>query len=134
MISGLLTNFFSIINTGRYKQTNMLFSAEFRKPALEWFLGAHREGKPILLQLSLDDSYIELLDVEISIGPMVQIIKGVWEMSVPKVEAALEKMCDNDSLEVKLIDVEMFEEFENWLQESGNGDSEFNRSKFLKDQ
>ena len=45
---------------------------------------------------------------------MTQKIRGYWKMPLEEVRTWFEHAKDDDSLVVRLVEVEMYEEFENW--------------------
>ncbi len=104
----------SVIKNGNYQQSGMVFSFDLTKQGLEKIINGFKEGSPINLQLISNDSYVELLSQQIELGPMVQKMRGALEMPLAEILAWLEKAEEDDALKIRLINVEMFEEFENW--------------------
>jgi hypothetical protein len=105
----------SIISTGRYRQKGLVFTAELRKPAISMIVKAHKRGEPIRFQLLTEGSFVKVFLEEFELGPIKQFITGKWDMPIEGVISWLENAADEDALKVRLVDVEMYEEFEDWL-------------------
>lgn len=105
----------SIFNHGSFKQTDMTFSIQLRKPDIEYLLANLEHQKKISFRISFDESFVEILDKRIQLGPMVRFIRGKWDTSYHEVKNWYDKITENDSLEVKIEEAEVTEEFENLL-------------------
>lgn len=107
----------SIIEKGNYQQKGMVFTVELLKPGIEKFIeGITDQESPIYCQLMADESHVEIFSQKIELGPMLQRITGHWRMPLAEARAWLEKADDEDSLAVRLVEVELFEEFEKWVK------------------
>jgi hypothetical protein len=106
----------SIIQKGYYQESNKGVSIELLKPGIEKILelGYKDNNQAMYFQYSSSESFLELFSEKIELGPMLQKIKGYWEMPLEKVKIWLEQAKESDALTVKLVNVELFEEFENW--------------------
>ena len=121
----------SIIETGKYAETGKTASIELRKPAIVMLTEIHeKKQQPLRFRFISDNSFVDLLTEQIEMGPMIQYITGQWEMPIKDVRAWLESATEEDHLKVKLIDVEMVEEFDNWLPDKDI--SEENTSRWIK--
>lgn len=107
----------SIYHSGSHKQNRLIFTIELRRPDIEQIVEAHKKGESLYFRLITEESYIELLGEHFDLGPMTQYITGRWEMPVEEVLAWLEKADEDDALQVRLVDAELYEEFENWMRE-----------------
>lgn len=106
----------SIIEKGSYQQSGMIFTVDLRKPGIAKLLEGITDGTPIYFQLSTDESYVEILLQKIELGPMLQKIRGYWKIPLEEVRSWFEQAKDDDSLLVRLVDVELYEEFERWIK------------------
>lgn len=110
----------SIFNSGSHKQNGLKFTIEMLRPGIEQIVGTHKKGDMLHFRISTEESYIDLLEEHFDLGPMTQYITGKWQMPVDEVIAWLENADNEDALQVQLAEVELYEEFENWLKERGN--------------
>lgn len=106
----------AIIEKGSYQQGGLVFTADLRKPGIAKLLEGVDNSSPIYFQLEADESFVEILSQKIELGPMLQKIRGYWKMPLDEVRAWFEKASDDESLVVRLIDVELYEEFEKWIK------------------
>jgi hypothetical protein len=107
----------SIFNFGSHNETGMVVTIGIGRQDIKQISGAHKEGAPLHFRIISEESYIDLLGEHFDLGPMIQDITGKWEMPVDVVIAWLEKAEDQDFLQVRLIDVELHEEFKNWSKQ-----------------
>ena len=106
----------SVIEKGSYQQSGMVFTVDLRKPGIAKLLDGISDGSPIYFQLATDESYVEIFSQRIELGPMLQKISGYWRMPLEEVRTWFEKASDEDSLVVRLVEVELYEEFEKWVK------------------
>lgn len=106
----------SIIEKGSYQQSGMVFTVDLLKPGIAKLLEGFDNIAPIYFRLETGESFVEILSQKIELGPMLQKIRGYWKMPLEEVRAWFEKASDNDSLVVRLVDVELYEEFEQWIK------------------
>ena len=106
----------AIINEGIYKQSGLKFSIEIKKLGIEKIIERLIDGTPVYFQITSRESFIELLSKKIEVGPVLQKISGYWKMPLTEVEDWCKKASDQDALRVTLVDVELHEEFENWIK------------------
>lgn len=78
-------------------------------------LDVHRQGKLIHLTMFTDESFIELFDSKIQIGPMTRYITGKIARSVAELEQAINTLKPDGSLPLELLDVEVIEVFPHWF-------------------
>lgn len=106
----------SVIEKGNNQQSGMIFTVDLQKPGIAILLDGISEGSPIYFQLVTDESYVEILSQKIELGPMLQKIRGYWKMPLEDVLAWFEKAKEDDYLVVRLVEVELYEEFEKWIK------------------
>lgn len=104
----------SIIEKGTYQQSGMVFSVELQKAGVAKLIEGLTDGAPIYFQISSEESYVEIFSKKIELGPMLQKIRGYWRMPLEEVRVWFEEATDQDSLKVRLVEVELYEEFKNW--------------------
>jgi hypothetical protein len=109
----------TIFETGQTTLHNQVVTGCFKKYALGLFLEPHQAGKPIQLRIVAPDGYVELLGERIHVGPFTQHISGTLDVPVAKLEEIIARMEPDDELEVRLIDADVVEEFDDWPK-SGN--------------
>jgi hypothetical protein len=105
----------SVVEKGSYKQSGMVFTVELRKHGIAKLIEGITDGSPIFFQITTGESYVELLSQKIELGPMLQKIRGYWRMPLEEVHAWFENAKDEDFLVVRLVDVELYEEFDKWI-------------------
>jgi hypothetical protein len=105
----------SVIKTGRYRQDDVTFSVTILKPGIAVLLEKWDGESPISFKIVTPESYVEILSQRMDLGPMVQTVSGNWEMTREELYVWFEEASDDDSMSVHLVNVEMVEEFENWL-------------------
>jgi hypothetical protein len=109
----------AIVNTGKATLRNRVFTGLFQKPAVDLFLNAHRAGGPIRLKTKAADGYVELLETRIDLGPFTQHIRGWLDTPAAELETMLAEMGPEDVVEVRLIDADVIEEFDDWPKSRG---------------
>ncbi len=106
----------AIIENGKTtKQVKEIIPGEFKDNALDLILDVHRQGKPGHFTISSDESYVELLGLEISTGRITQHITGKPELSATELETAIAKLSPGEYMAIKFVDVEIVEIFPNWF-------------------
>ncbi len=108
----------SIIRTGRHEESGLIFTVELRKAGIAKLLAGLSEGAPVYLQLAADECYVDILTQRIQLGPTLQIIRGFWRKPFEEVRNWLATAQDDESLEIRLEDVELHEELEQWPKAS----------------
>lgn len=106
----------SIIEKGNYQQSGMVFRADLRKAGIAKLLEGLIDGAPIYFQLTAQESFVKIFSQKIELGPMLQKIRGYWRIPLKEVREWLENATDQESLMVRLDDVELYEEFEKWIK------------------
>ncbi len=107
----------SIIEKGNYKQNGLIFTIELKKAGIGKILEKREVGPLMDFLLTSDESSVEILTQKIELGPITQRVRGLWNMSLEEVRNWFSQAKEDDSLELKLEDVELFEEFENWKKQ-----------------
>jgi predicted nucleotidyltransferase len=72
------------------------------------------QSKPIQIKMSFDESYGELFGSKIQLGRMVRYITGMIEIPTAELEQAIATLPPDESLRIKLVDVEVNEIFPDW--------------------
>jgi hypothetical protein len=106
----------SVIENGNYQQSGMIFTIDLRRPGIAKLLEGGDDSSPIYFQLEADESYVEIFSRKIDLGPILQKIRGYWKMPLEEARAWFETASDEDSLVVRLVEVELYEEFEKWIK------------------
>lgn len=109
----------AIVNTGEATLRNRVFTGVFQKLAVGLFLDAHRAGKSIKLKARALDGYVELLGERIHLGPFTQHICGWLDTPAAELEEMFAEMEPEDELEVRLVDADVVEEFDDWPKHRG---------------
>ena len=128
-----------IIERGKTITKNRVVIGEFKGEALEIMLEVHRQGKFIHLQLTSDESYVELLEpirkpprvsetrrgsagysdkpsgMKIQTGRMTQHVTGRLEMSAAELANAIAALAPDEYLTLKIVDTEVVEIFPDWF-------------------
>jgi predicted nucleotidyltransferase len=106
----------SIIEHGKTIAKDKRGTVRFRGQALlDAILDSHRQGKPISLTRSDDESYVEVFGQKIQTGRMSRHITGILEMPVTESEKAIASLETDEHLALQLIDVEVVEVFPDWF-------------------
>ena len=105
----------SIIQNGYYQQNNRIFTVGLQKEGIGLLLEKYSETSHLSFQLTTNESFVDILSQRINLGPMTQRIKGSWDVSLEEVKVWYEQADEEDTFVVRLIDVDLFEEFENWI-------------------
>jgi len=104
----------SIIEKNNYKQNGLIFTIDMKKAGIGEVLKKKKEGPLMDFLLTSDESYVEILSQKIELGPFTQRVRGLWNMPEEEVQNWFNHAKEDDSLMLKLEEVELFEEFENW--------------------
>lgn len=104
----------SIIHTGQYHQSNAGLSISVAKSGIAGLLAIHEEDRPVYLQITVPESYVEILSQQIDLGPMVQTVKGYWKTPLSEVLTWYEQAQDDELMVVQLVNAEITEVFDNW--------------------
>jgi hypothetical protein len=80
-------------------------------------LDLHKQGKPIHLRLTTTESYVELFGEKIQTGTMERETMGFVEMSVYDLESAINSLSPEESLDVRLVNVNGTETLSDWRPE-----------------
>ena len=109
----------SIIEKGSYQQSGMVFNVDLKKPGVEQIVKDRVENAPVHFRLISPDSFVELLSRKIEFGPMIQKIKGQMELSLDEIHEWLGQAEEDDSLNIRVVNAEVHEEFESWPRKNG---------------
>lgn len=104
----------SIIRSGSYRKKGLVLSREFEKRFIQVIYETRKKSERLHFKEVIQESYISVLDVEFDLGPRIHEIKGVWKLSDEEVENWLSVADENDTLEIKLQDVELILEIPDW--------------------
>ena len=104
-----------IIEHGKTIIKNRVVTGKFKGEALEITLEVHRQGKPIHLQLTSDESYVELLGMKIQTGRLTQHVTGRLEMPTTELANAIAALEPDEFLTLKIVDAEVVEIFPDWF-------------------
>ena len=105
---------FEIVENGIVNYTDMIMNLELKPEELQMLLSLHKQGKPIHMNLTTPDSYVELFGNDIHTGPMIRDTTGFVEMSAADLENSMKFLSSEDALNIKLINVNGTESFSNW--------------------
>ena len=104
----------SILDSGTYRQSGLIANIGVQKPWIQMILDAREKSDRLEFKTMCDESFVDILGTHFDLGPMIQFIKGYWDMPSKEVNQWLLTAGEEDSLDIKLRDVELFEEFPNW--------------------
>lgn len=107
----------SILETGIYKNYDLSFTLELRRLGIQQVLDTRRKSERLSFKSVTHESYLEILGTRFELGPRVQYIKGLWLMPIEEIERWLKTSTDEDTLIIQIRDVELYEEFENWIKQ-----------------
>lgn len=110
-----VTELVSIFTTGMFKQTGGTVSIELNRHGIEILLENPPANNSLSFSMTSDTSYVELFTEQIELGPMLQRFNGTWITPREQVESWLGLAQEDDTFVVKLTNVEMVEEFPDWL-------------------
>jgi hypothetical protein len=103
-----------IITNGNNQDSGNIYTLGLEKNGVTQMVETVKESSSIFFQVHSGESYIKLFSKEIYLGPIIQKIKGKIEMPLEEIHQWLEQAKDKDVLQVRVINTEIHEEFENW--------------------
>jgi hypothetical protein len=106
---------YQILEVGSTTRTNATATFGVKGEALQMMLEVHRQDKPIYLQETGDDSFVELFGTKIATGPMIRDIVGFIEMPVSVLEEAISELSKDQFLSIKLVRATVTESFKDWM-------------------
>lgn len=106
----------SIIDSGTYSASGLEFNFTVGKLGVKQVLDMRVKRDLLDFKREAVVCYFDLMGTQFELGPMVQFIKGYWDMPVEEVNHWLSTAGEDDSLNIKLRDVELYEEFPNWMK------------------
>ncbi len=104
----------SIIKNGSYRQEKGVVDVEFQKQGIVLLLEKYNEGSSFSTQTETEESYVDILTNRINLGPMIQEIKGNLDIHREAAKTWCEQAKDEDTFVVRVVNAEVFEEFEMW--------------------
>jgi len=104
----------SILETGTYKRSGLTANFGVGKASVKQILDVRSNIETLELKTIYEESFLDILDTHFSLGPMVEYIKGHWDMPFEEVQHWLEAAEENEKLMITLRDVDLFEEFADW--------------------
>jgi len=111
----------TIIEKGRTIRHNQIATFSFKRYALQLFLEPHKAGELIRLKMSAPEGYVRLLGERVDVGPFTRYTTGRLNIAAFELEDQIMSMGPDDELEVKLVDAEVVEEFDDWPKSSVEG-------------
>lgn len=104
-----------IIEYGKTVTKHAEITGEFKGQALDILLDGHRQGKPIQLRVSYNESYVELFGLKIQTGRMTRHITGTIEMPITELEKAITALNPDEYLTLRFVEAEVVEIFPDWF-------------------
>jgi hypothetical protein len=104
-----------IIQNGRSTLQDVTLTLGLGQGAICTMLRGHETGKPVQFKLSVPESESELLGVTIPLGPATFRVTATLEMSADELKRKAAQLGGDQTLRVKFVNAEVFQEFANWL-------------------
>ncbi|KAF0106418.1 MAG: hypothetical protein FD146_2589 [Anaerolineaceae bacterium] len=106
---------FDIVSTGCVKLSNMTITMQIKGDALRRLLGLQKDSKPApRFRISHPEFSMELLGVNINLGPTVQEFQGAFATDLAEFEEMVGRADDETYLPVIFDKVEVIKRFPNW--------------------
>jgi hypothetical protein len=109
----------SIFETGRVVYNDKTVTGYLPKVVLDDMVEVHLAGRKLEFWIQFEDSYVELLGVQIALGPMTRHYRGMLDAPLDEFERNLSRVQPDGSLNIRLVHADVIEEFTNWVPEHG---------------
>jgi len=107
----------SILESGTYKSSGLIAKIAIDKKAVILLQDVRSKSERIELKTIADDSCLDILGTHYDLGRMIQYIKGYLDMPIDEINQWLLSADEDEYFEINLRDVELFEEFPNWVKD-----------------
>jgi len=109
-----------IIQTGHATLRNIVWTLNLDKNTIIDVLDGCKPGKPVQFTADSPEFHSELLGVRIQLGPVKFRATGTFKQSEEKLRKEAAKLRPGETLPVKFINAEIFEEFSDWMPGGSN--------------
>lgn len=114
----MIEELWDVIATGRSLPRRATLTFNAKKAALPTLIEAARSLQPFHMRLVSDESHIALLGRVIEMGQLTRYIKGRMANPIEELELFQQRSSEEQELQIKIVDAEVVDEFENWLPKS----------------